>query len=375
MPVVPGVGSVWQLPQPLVKSSLPGSCRRPARVADGVAARREPERREEREHEHGDRVPPASRVVWGASCPRGSESIPTRAAAPPELLQLLADDGRVRVVRRELQELLVRGDRGRRVADLLGRLRELELDVRVVRLQRDEPLVRVDRQRRLGLRVLERLRSPRVLALRVDGRADRVGEEPPGRTSPASDGKPCDGARNAARTARAAPRCCALGRPRQVERRRARGSASASFGLSVDRGVERGDRLGRVALGLERGRVVAPGLRVLRAAAPSPCARPRPTGPTSRREPRKMSPTPVPPAPTPNTTKPSPKTSARKTNIHLAWRRSRGKNIVSSIDGAVEPRGRAGATAACGFALFGRLFSNRAMRSSLAGSGPRRPRE
>jgi hypothetical protein len=87
-----------------------------------------------------------------------------------------------------------------------------------------------------------------------------------------------------------------------------------------------------------------------------------------------MSPIPVPPAPTPKTTNPSPKTSARKTNIHFAWRRSRGKNIVSSTDGAVEARGR-GATAACGFALFGRLFSNRAMRSSLVGSDPRRVRE
>ena len=67
---------------------------------------------------------------------------------------------------------------------------------------------------------------------------------------------------------------------------------------------------------------------------------------------RKTSPTPTPPAPTPNRTKPRPKTSASRTNIHFAWRRSRGKNIVSSTDGAVVPR-RGVATAACGFALFG----------------------
>ena len=73
-----------------------------------------------------------------------------------ELLQLLLDDRRARVVRRELQEALVGGDRGRRVAGLLGRLGELELDVRVVRLERDEPLVRVDGERRARLRVLER---------------------------------------------------------------------------------------------------------------------------------------------------------------------------------------------------------------------------
>ena len=36
-------------------------------------------------------------------------------------------------------------------------------------------------------------------------------------------------------------------------------------------------------------------------------------------------------APMPKPTKPTPKTSARKTNIHFAWRRSRLKNIVSSI--------------------------------------------
>ena len=166
----------------------------------------------------------------------------------------------------------------------------------------------------------------------------------------------------------------ALGRARQME------AGELAVGAVVlrcelDGRVEGDDRLGGLALGLERRRVVAPGLRVLRLSAPS-ALRASDTD-CARRAARAAEDVadPVPPAPTPKTTKPSPKTSARNTNIHFAWRRSRGKNIVSSIDGAVEPRGRAGATAACGFALFGRLFSNRAMRSCLAGSGPRRLRE
>ena len=92
--------------------------------------------------------------------------------------------------------------------------------------------------------------------------------------------------------------------------------------------------------------------------------------------PRNRSPTPVPPAPTPKITKPPPRATARKTNIHLAWRRSRGKNIVSSIDGAVErlaPRGAA--TAASCFGRFVLLLSNRAIATFLSSSAVRRPPE
>ena len=92
--------------------------------------------------------------------------------------------------------------------------------------------------------------------------------------------------------------------------------------------------------------------------------------------PRRMSPTPVPPAPTPKRTKPPPRATARKTNIHLAWRRSRGKNIVSSIDGAVERLAlRVAATAASCFGRFVLLLSNRAIGTFLSGSAVRRPPE
>src|SRR5215210_5482451 len=66
-----------------------------------------------------------------------------------QLLDLLLDDRRARIVRRELDELLVGGDRLRVVAALLGGLRQLELHVRVVRSNVDEPLV-------CRLRLLER---------------------------------------------------------------------------------------------------------------------------------------------------------------------------------------------------------------------------
>ena len=75
-------------------------------------------------------------------------------------------------------------------------------------------------------------------------------------------------------------------------------------------------------------------------------------------------------------TKPPPRATARNTNIHFAWRRSRGKNIVSSIDGAVErltPRGAA--TAAFCFGRFVLLLSNRAIATFLSGSALRRPPE
>jgi hypothetical protein len=79
--------------------------------------------------------------VLGARCSTRERVYPDAdAAAARKLFELLADDGRARIVRCELEEPLVRGDRRRGVTDLLGRLRELELDVRVVRLERDERL-------------------------------------------------------------------------------------------------------------------------------------------------------------------------------------------------------------------------------------------
>ena len=121
--------------------------------------------------------------VLGAGCSTRERVYPEADdGGGAELLQLLADDARARIVRRELQEPLVGGDRRRGVTDLLGGLRELELDVRVVRLERDEALVRVDGERRLRLRVLERS-ADLTARLRVDRRADAVGEDRlPGRT-------------------------------------------------------------------------------------------------------------------------------------------------------------------------------------------------
>jgi hypothetical protein len=75
-----------------------------------------------------------------------------------------------------------------------------------------------------------------------------------------------------------------------------------------------------------------------------------------------MSPTPVPPAPTPKRTKPPPSATARKTNIHFAWRRRRGKNIVSSIEDPFDGARLRAATAASVLGLFVLLLSNRAIR-------------
>ena len=124
-----------------------------------------------------------------------------------------------------------------------------------------------------------------------------------------------------------------------------------------------------------RGRATPSDPRVGHRSSP---ARRRSTATPVPPEPRKMSPTPTPPAPTPKRTKPKPKNTASRTNIHFAWRRE-AREEHGVLD---RRRGRrawtldaAPATEACGFEPFGRLFSNRAMRSCLSGSGPRRLRE
>ena len=75
----------------------------------------------------GSTVASLTRLPAGRTEPSASR---TRRTAPAELLQLLLHGGRVRVVRGELEEALVGGDRGREVARLLRRLCELELHAR-----------------------------------------------------------------------------------------------------------------------------------------------------------------------------------------------------------------------------------------------------
>src|SRR5437763_847864 len=94
-------------------------------------------------------LPPG--VGIAASLPR--RSLLTRrgrGGSGLERLQRLLHLRSERVCRRQLEELLVRGDRARIVPRRLRRLAELDLDGRVLRRQRGELLVRL-------LRVLLRL--------------------------------------------------------------------------------------------------------------------------------------------------------------------------------------------------------------------------
>src|SRR5262252_2943412 len=90
-----------------------------------------------------------------------------------EALERLLGRRRQRVVRRKLQELLVRRDRRLRVAGALGHLCEPQLRRRVLRAQLREPLVGAD-----GIALVRDDLLVRVARLRPDdardGRLDRV---------------------------------------------------------------------------------------------------------------------------------------------------------------------------------------------------------
>src|SRR5438067_1740568 len=84
--------------------------------------------------------------VWTGSL-TGRGALPAGADARRllELLEVLSDRSGVRVVRRDLEDALVRSDRGLRVSGLLGGLGERKLDAGIRRRDLGELLVAGDR--------------------------------------------------------------------------------------------------------------------------------------------------------------------------------------------------------------------------------------
>src|SRR6266487_1023479 len=246
VPAVPASASVWQPPQDLTKSCLPEPWL-PLLVYPPVPQ------------------PANANVATTAHATR------TRAAdvTPASLTgaELLQQSLHVRgggVSRRELQEFLVRRDRGRRVADLLRYLSEVQLCLCLVPLvcgRRRDLLVGAHGALSGALLLADRLvRGLRDLG--ADGRVDRVDRE-----WLALQGEGSQHGRTWGQVVGAELRvlgpllgvaCLAEVEPGEL-------AESVDVPRSkLRKALERRDRAGRVPLRLVRGREVAEGLRVLR---------------------------------------------------------------------------------------------------------------